>query len=234
MPNIQFDYQGQTYDANVTDNFLGLSEEEQKKRLEASLPSTGGEAEKGGGFLNMLAKLERPAQALKVGLKETKLGGDIYEALGGIDTTPNEGFLTGAKRGFFGEEEIRTQDFLDPNLPGWYRGIVGFAGDVATDPLTYAGGLIGRTIYGAGRGIRAATPPQVARWLQTIKDHDKVQDFSRALNIPLGDSKKVKGVAQLSASKKNAIEKELSKDLPEMKTWMEDKARTSGQSSEAV
>ena len=234
MPSIQFDYQGQTYDADVTDNFLRLPEEEQRKRLQAGLPSTVGEAEKGGGFLGLLAKLERPAQALKVGLKETKLGGDIYEALGGIDTTPNEGFLTGAKRGFFGEEEIRTQDFLDPNLPGWYRGIVGFAGDVATDPLTYAGGLIGRTIYGAGRGIRAATPPQVARWLQTIKDHDKVQDFSRALNIPLGDSKKVKGVAQLSASKRSAIEKELSKDLPEMKTWMEDKARTSGQSSEAV
>ena len=37
MPNIQFDYQGQTYDADVTDNFLQLTEEEQKKRLEASL-----------------------------------------------------------------------------------------------------------------------------------------------------------------------------------------------------
>ena len=234
MPSIQFDYQGQSYDANVTDTFLKLSEEEQKKRLEASLASPSVERKGGGGFLHTLSMLERPAQALKVGLKETKLGGDIYEALGGIDTTPSEGFWTGAKRGWMGEEEIRTQDFLDPSLPGWYRGIVGFAGDVITDPLTFAGGAIGRTIYHAGKGIRSSTPPQVARWLQTIKDHDRVQDFSRALNIPLGESKKVKGVAQLSAQQRNRIEKELSQELPKLHKWMEDKARTSGQSTEAV
>ena len=37
MPSIQFDYQGKTYDADVTDNFLQLPEEEQKKKLEAGL-----------------------------------------------------------------------------------------------------------------------------------------------------------------------------------------------------
>ena len=172
VPSIQFDYRGQTYDANVTDDFLQLTNDEQKKRVEASLGTapTAERKKEPGGFLHYLSMLERPAQALKVGLKETKLGGDIYEALGGIDTTPNEGFLTGAKRGWLGEEEIRTQDFLDPSLPGWYRGIVGFVGDVATDPLTFMGGAIGSTLYRAGRGIRAATPPQAARWLQTIKD----------------------------------------------------------------
>ena len=195
MPSIQFDYQGKTYDADVTDNFLQLPEEEQKKKLEAGLATVPAKekGKKPGGFLHYLSMLERPAQALKVGIKETALGGDIYEALGGIDTTPNEGFITGAKRGWMGEEEIRTQDFLDPSLPGWYRGIVGFVGDVATDPLTFAGGAIGRTLYQAGRGVRAATPPQVARWLQTIKDKDVVQDISRNLNIPLGESRRVKG-----------------------------------------
>ncbi len=236
MPSIQFDFQGQTYDADVTNDFLQLTDKEQKKRLEASLATapTDERGKKPGGFLHYLSMLERPAQMLKVGLKETKLGGDIYEALGGIDTTPNEGFLTGAKRGLMGEEEIRTQDFLDPNLPGWYRGIVGFVGDVATDPLTYSGGLIGRSLYKAGRGARAATPPQVARWLQTIKDHDRVQDFSRNLNIPIGEARKVKGVAQLSATQRNRIEKELSQELPRLKEWIEAKAKTSGQSTEAV
>ena len=138
MPSIQFDFQGQTYDADVTNDFLNLTDKEQKKRLEASLATvpTDERGKKPGGFLHYLSMLERPAQMLKVGLKETKLGGDIYEALGGIDTTPNEGFLTGAKRGLMGEEEIRTQDFLDTNVQGLDRGIVGFVGDVATDPLT--------------------------------------------------------------------------------------------------
>jgi len=236
VPSIQFDYQGKTYDADVTDNFLQLPEEEQKKKLEAGLATVPAKekGKKPGGFLHYLSMLERPAQALKVGIKETALGGDIYEALGGIDTTPNEGFITGAKRGWMGEEEIRTQDFLDPSLPGWYRGIVGFVGDVATDPLTFAGGAIGRTLYQAGRGVRAATPPQVARWLQTIKDKDVVQDISRNLNIPLGESRRVKGVAQLSAKQRNRVEKELSQELPRLKEWMEAKAKTSGQSTEAV
>ena len=146
MPSVRFNYEGQTYNANVTDDFLSLPEEEQRKRLEVSIKPKEEAPAKGGGFMGALAKLERPAQALKVGIKESHLGGDIYKALGGIDTTPNEGFLTGAKRGLMGEEEIRTQDFLDPSLPGWYRGIVGFAGDVATDPLTYVGGALGKTI----------------------------------------------------------------------------------------
>ena len=72
MPSIQFDFQGQTYDANVTDSFLKLPEEEQKKRLELGLVPAHAEQEgkKPGGFLHYLSMLERPAQALKVGLKE--------------------------------------------------------------------------------------------------------------------------------------------------------------------
>ena len=54
MPNIQFDYRGQTYDADVTDNFLQLTDEEQKKRLESSLgPTPTAERKKeSGGFLH--------------------------------------------------------------------------------------------------------------------------------------------------------------------------------------
>ena len=233
MPSVRFDYEGQTYNANVTDEFLTLPEDEQRKRLEVSLKPEKAPA-KGGGFMGMLAKIERPAQALKVGLKETELGGDIHQALGGIDTTPNEGFLTGAKRGLMGEEEIRTQDFLDPSLPGWYRGIVGFAGDVATDPVTYAGGLIGKSIYGVAKGARAATPPQVARWMQTIKDHDKVKDFARALNIPIGREREIKSLAQSAARQREKVEKKLAKELPKMKTWMDEKIKSSGKTEEEV
>ena len=233
MPSVRFDYEGQTYNANVTDEFLSLPAEEQKKRLEVSLKPEKAPA-KGGGFMGLLAKIERPAQALKVGLKETELGGDIHQALGGIDTTPNEGFGTGFKRGLLGEEEIRTQDFLDPSLPGWYRGIVGFAGDVATDPVTYAGGLIGKTIYGVAKGARSATPPQVARWMQTIKDHDKVKDFARALNMPLGREREVKAVAQTAAVQGEKVYKKMVKALPKMEIWMKQKIKSSGKSEEEV
>ena len=54
------------------------------------------------GFLHTLGLLERPAQALKVGIKEAFDRDD-------------EGFLAGAKRGLMGEEEVRTQDYLDPS-----------------------------------------------------------------------------------------------------------------------
>jgi hypothetical protein len=41
------------------------------------------------------------------------------------------------RKGWMGEEDIRTQDFLPENMPGFLKGVVGFAGDVLTDPLTF-------------------------------------------------------------------------------------------------
>ena len=150
MPSVRFNYEGQTYNANVTDDFLSLPEEEQRKRLEVSIKPKEEAPAKGGGFMGVLSKLETPRRMTLGGLKETAIGGDIYKAIGGIDTTPKEGFITGAKRGLFSEENIRTQDFMDPSLPGWYRGLWGFVGDVLPDPLTYVGGALGKTIYHAG------------------------------------------------------------------------------------
>ena len=63
MPSVRFDYEGQTYNANVTDEFLTLPEDEQRKRLEVSLKPEKAPA-KGGGFMGMLANIARPAQAL--------------------------------------------------------------------------------------------------------------------------------------------------------------------------
>ena len=237
MASVRFDYEGQTYNANVTDDFLSLPEDEQRKRLELSIKPKEAPA-KGGGFMGALSKLETPRRMVLGGLKETALGGDIYEAIGGIDTTPKEGFLTGAKRGLFSEENIRTQDFMDPSLPGWYRGLWGFVGDVATDPLTYVGGALGKTIYHAGKAgvgaIRSHTPPQVARWLQTVKDHDRTRDVARGLNIPMGEERKIKSLAKFSARERERVEKQLAKDLPEMKNWMDGKIKSSGKSEEEV
>ena len=43
------------------------------------------------------------------------------------------------KSGWLGEDEVRTQDALPDNLSPFTKGVLGFAGDVATDPLTYLG-----------------------------------------------------------------------------------------------
>ena len=237
MPNIQFKYNGQDFKANVTSDFLELGEEEQRRRLESDIASEHGLRSKPTGekgFLHTLGLLERPAQALKVGVKESLLGGGMFKALGQIDLTPQEGFLTGLKRGWLGQDEIRTQDFLPDDLPGWYRGVLGFAGDVVTDPLTFSGGLIGKGIYTAGKGIRAMTPRPVALALQSVKESQKMQDFARALNVPLGDAKKVKGIATESGKVSSEIEHELAREVPKIRHWLEGKARDTGRSTETV
>ena len=83
MPQIKFEYNGQTFEANVTDEFLTKPEENQQTILESQLlgkyddkiRSTGDK-----GFLDYLALLERPAQALKVGLKESSAGADLFKS----------------------------------------------------------------------------------------------------------------------------------------------------------
>ena len=117
MPTIKFDFKGQTFKADVSDTFLQRNQEEQQRILkgqlveeyETRIPDRGSEEK---GFLDYLALLERPAQAIKVGLKESDLGGNIFRDFGGVDLTPEEGLLTGMKRGWMGEDEVRTQDFL--------------------------------------------------------------------------------------------------------------------------
>ena len=144
MPQVTFNFNGQQFSANVTDSFLQRPKDQQAAVLKGQLlskyqdkiaPNTGER-----GVMDYLAALEKPAQALKVGLKESALGGDLFRAAGGVDLTPEEGFWEGAKRGWSGEEEVRTQDFLPDDMNPVLKGVLGFAGDVATDPLTYVGG----------------------------------------------------------------------------------------------
>ena len=156
MPDIKFDFRGKEFTAQVPDSFLQRPKVEQqrlllsnlKKKYDTKIPERGTDEK---GVLDYLALLERPSQALKVGVRESKLGGDIYSALGGVDLTPKEGFFEGFKAGWMGEDEVRTQDFLPDNLNPITKGILGFAGDVATDPLTYVGAGAIRSL---GRGIK--------------------------------------------------------------------------------
>ena len=109
MHRIKFDFQGQTFKADVADSFLKRDSSEQARILKQNLidkyetrkPPRGTEEK---GVLDYLALLERPAQALKVGLKESDIGGNVFRSLGGVDLTPEEGLLTGLERGWMGED----------------------------------------------------------------------------------------------------------------------------------
>ena len=220
MPRIQFDYRGQNFKVNVSDSFLKRDVSEQKKLLETKLiekdRKTKLAPKDDKGFLDYLSLLGRPRAAGMVGLKESKLGSDIYKAFGGVDLTPGEGFIEGARKGWMGEEDIRTQDFLPENMPGFLKGVVGFAGDVLTDPLTYGGGALGKTIYNVGKGIgiktKKHTPRRVAEYLQKIKDSEKLHDVARTFNVPYGKSRLVKGVAQESEDLLHPFRKKLATD----------------------
>ena len=121
MPDIKFDFRGKEFTAQVPDTFLQRPKVEQqrlllnnlKKKYDTKIPERGSDEK---GLLDYLALLERPSQALKVGARESKLGSEIYSALGGVDLTPNEGMFKGFKSGWTGEDEVRTQDMLPDNL----------------------------------------------------------------------------------------------------------------------
>ena len=207
MPSFEYvDNTGTKRTATVPEYFLNLKPDEQKRRLNAALKEKYGTKEKPSipmgekGLFDWLSLLERPFQAIKVGLKESA-GANLFRDLGGIDMTPQEGLLVGMKRGWLGDDEIRTQDFLPDNMNPILKGVLGFAGDVVTDPLTWSGGLIGKGLRSAGSAIKDATPQAQRLQLEKLKDQAltremfgySLRDVARGLNIDVGPhAKKLK------------------------------------------
>ena len=211
MPDFKFNVRGKSFTAQVSDAFLARPEVEQKRILlrnlknkyDTKIPEKKSDEK---GILDYLSLLERPSQALKVGARESKLGSDIYSALGGVDLTPNEGFFEGVKAGWMGEDEVRTQDLLPEDMSPFAKGVLGFAGDVATDPLTYVGAGAVRSL---GRGIKktgeVTGTTEVLKKAGTKiaeKKFGKAQvglpDLARMFNVPMGEGRRVKGVANQS------------------------------------
>ena len=206
MQNVSFKFNGKKFNANVDDNFLDLPVSTQRRRLASSLDSKYGlkkkDPKEDKNILDYLSLLERPIQAVKVGVKESGLGGVAYEAFGGVDLTPREGFLTGAWRGFTGQDEIRTQDALPDDMNPYLKMGIGFVGDVVTDPLTFFGPQAVRAI---GSGIKKASDatgatPVVSSAADKIVNANipfadrKVADVLRNFNVQTGKGKEVKGV----------------------------------------
>jgi len=226
MPDIKFSFKGRDFDAQVPDSFLQRPKIEQQrlllknlqKKYDTKIPERGSDEK---GILDYLALIERPSQALKVGLRESKLGGDIFSALGGVDLTPKEGLFKGMKSGWLGEDEVRTQDMLPDNLSPFTKGVLGFAGDVATDPLTYLGAgavrAAGKLISKTGE-VTGATPVLKAAGKKVMEakfgEADiGLPDLARMFNIPVGKSKEAKQALDASKDYKNVLTKEMADSL---------------------
>ena len=246
MPKIKFDFAGQTFKADVADSFLQRDKSEQGRILkeqliskyETRIPPKGSDEK---GVLDYLAMIERPAQALKVGLKESDLGGNVFRRLGGVDLTPEEGFWTGASRGWMGEDEVRTQDFLPDDMDPLLKGILGFAGDVGTDPLTwYAPALV----RGGSNLVKAHTPKPIVNTLNRAKDaamsakfgekQRGLADIARMFNMPVGEGRRVKGKAQVSNDQLRKRDKEIANNLPKLQDFFKERGATLGESSALI
>jgi hypothetical protein len=244
VAEYKFSYQGKTLTAQVTDKFFNLSDDEKKshlaaglsKRFETKIPDRGSDDK---GLLDYLALLERPSQAFKVGARESKLGSDIYKALGQVDLTPNEGFFEGFKAGWMGEDEVRTQDFLPEDMNPITKGILGFVGDVATDPLTYVGAGAVRTI-GRGMGrVGEATGAnealqQAGTKIANLKFGEAqrgLPDLARAFNIPMGEGKRVKGISGQADEILKSFERETAENLPPLMRYFKRRAKDTGVAS---
>ena len=229
MPYAEFTYQGRKHKLKVPEDFKDLTDAERKAHLLSMVREDKPERshKTGSAILDTLALLERPAQALKVGLRET--------GIGGYDPTP-EGFLAGMKKGFFGEDQVRTQEFMSEEFREehpWLAGIGGFVGDVLTDPLTYTGAGLVRGVGKAGAMGYRAIPGSSAltKGIRELPERETlgpiIQGIGRGLNIPVtqearaakrfadmaraGGARKLKGKAwQHSLFTPRELKKELS------------------------
>ena len=117
----------------------------------------------GGGMLEVLHQLGRPQSAIAGGLyniAEERMAGDQP----GDERSNWEKYvsetLEGMKKGFTYEDEKRIQDIMAMADPQWVREhpvlstVLGFAGDVVTDPLNLVGvGLVRSAISVPVRGV---------------------------------------------------------------------------------
>jgi hypothetical protein len=246
MAKIEFDFGGKIFEADVADSFLEREPQEQARILkqqlidkyETRIPERGSDEK---GVLDYLALLERPAQAVKVGLKESALGSVAFDLMGSVDLTPAEGMWTGTKRGWMGEDEVRTQDFLPDDMPPLARGLLGFAGDVATDPLTYFAPAL---VRGTGGLIKAVTPEPVKEGLKKAGKFAAEQkfgpsriglpDLARMFNVPMGVSRLVKGVGDDGREIAMNLDRQLADEMPKFDTYFKTRVKETGEDIEVI
>ena len=195
---------------------LGIEGYERKKKKKHG-PGVGSKV------LYGLSLLERPAQALKVGIKESLDDDD-------------DGLWEGMQAGWLGEDEVRGQDILfsDEYLKRHpiLSGIGGFLFDVATDPLTYLGGYAFKAAAAGTKAGFKALPAsaQAATKLtgRAIAEAPATQTLGRAFNVPMGKAKQVKASSMQALGKLQQNKNESDKLVLAYEKWANKKATALG------
>ena len=208
MATAAFELGGTTHRVEVPDNFFSLSEDEKRKQLmsligrgqeEPEEDRTAWETTKdigksvGGGMLTALHQLGRPQSAIAGGLFNIQggrmgLGGDVERS--NWERYVNE-TLEAMKKGLTYEDEKRMQDLMVQANPEWVKEhpilstILGFGGDVLTDPLMYGTRFALLPIKGIAK-LLAKTPVGAA--VARTADNPVM----RAFNVYTGDKKKAR------------------------------------------
>jgi hypothetical protein len=246
MAEISFSYAGQDFKATVPDDFKKLPHATQQGRLLSALEAKHGQVDtpskQNKNVLDYISMIERPSQALKVGIKESWVGSKVHQALGGVDLTPSEGFWTGATRGWMGDDEIRTQDYLPKDMNPLLKGVLGFAGDVASDPITYAGAgtvrAIGSNISKAGKAtgvtsmLKAAS--DAAMNVKVGQSEVGLADLGRIFNVASGKGKAVKGELGEANRIYRDHEEFTRRNLTGLRDFVTARAKATGQSEDAI
>ena len=177
--------------------------------------------ETGSIILDVLSQLDRPRNALWVGMNE---------ALKEDDPTA---FFGGASRGWKREEVIRGRDLLKDRYPDWvkehpyYSGFAAFGIDLATDPLMYIGpGMM----KGIGKGIGALTP----EWLQKGGRSLGQTDLARSLNIYTGESRDVKMLADAAKGRMRGANMAIEQDVKALQAKITSLSQKAGVSYDAA
>jgi len=127
--NISSNNESNKYNSLILNNDPYRQIDNYKKRLNIIGEEVPEREQKGlsNALMAALDILDRPANAVRVGLSDLLYGNS---------------FLEGAKRGFTGKEKVYGSDFLDDlGVTNKYaRGVGGFVLDVLLDPLVYVTG----------------------------------------------------------------------------------------------
>ncbi len=154
----------------------------------------------GGGMLTTLHQLGRPQSAIAGGLynifEERRAQGEDDDRSAWTRYVTET--LEGMKKGFTYEDEKRIQDIMASANPEWVAAhpvlstVLGFAGDVVTDPLNLLGiGAVRHalgTVTGARKISNAIKSSEAGRSIAAKADNPVL----RALNVYVGDKKKAR------------------------------------------
>tara|TARA_R110000824_G_scaffold51932_2_gene144417 strand:- start:128 stop:2914 length:2787 start_codon:yes stop_codon:yes gene_type:complete len=212
MATVSFNYRGKKRELEVPQSFFNLPPEQQKATISSMM---GGQKEEegglwdatkdvakgvGGGMATVLRGLGKPQGAVAGGLfdiQKQRMALETDEERANWEWNVDQ-TLEAMKKGFTYEDEKRMQDLMAQSNPEWVKEnpvlstVLGFGGDVLTDPLNLVGiGLVRKALGGFGAARKLSDvigKTSVGAALANAADNPVL----RAFNVYTGDKKKAR------------------------------------------